>query len=206
MGDLRLSTSAQAASRIAGENEIEEGVVMIWRPLFVVLAVLFGTPSLAAEPPLFPEVTLSPEKVEAVLAAYSPMRDHIEDLGTRFEADGNAADFAQRLAGLGALATASATLDGTAQEHGFDDYMDWLGVTYAVFLAHGFAEHPEVDDDLQKALDEIEEQDGLSAAQKEQMRQMLLHSMGALAAMRPPEENIAAVTPYRDEIEAILME
>jgi hypothetical protein len=179
---------------------------MIWRPLFVVLAVLFGTAAFAAEPPLFPEVALSSEKVEAVLASYSPMRDHIEEFGAEFEADGNAAEFAQRLAGLGALSTAGSVLDDTAQEYGFDGYMDWLGVTYAVFLAHGFAEHPGVDDDLQKALDEIEKQDGLSAAQKEQMRQMLLHSMGALAAMRPPEENIAAVTPYRDEIEAILME
>ncbi len=180
---------------------------MILRSLIVVLAVLLAAPSLAVElRASLPNVTLSPEKVEAVLAAYVPMRARIEALGTDLDADGNAGDVAMRLIGLAEIDSVGSALDGPARDYGFDGYLDWLATTYAVFMAHGFAQHPGADDDLQKALDEVEGQTGLSAPQKELMRQMLLHSMHALAAIRPPEENIAAVAPYRDWIEAILTE
>jgi hypothetical protein len=176
---------------------------MTLRLLFVAMTFLFANPLWAQNP--FADITLSPERVEAAIAAYMPMRDRIEAMSGEFEASGDAGDVAQQLQAL-AMLGAGGMLDGTAQEYGFDGYADWLGTTYAVFMAHGFAQHPELDADVQEALARIDSETSLSDAQKEQMKQMLQHSLGAIAAMRPSEANLAAVAPYQAEIQALLEE
>lgn len=180
---------------------------MALRVLSVVLCTLFaGASSAQSLPTPFPEVLLSTERVEAVLSAYAPMRDGIKELGADFEADGDAGDVAQRLHALAVMGTAGSSLDGIAQNFGFDGYLDWMATTYAVFMAHGFSQHPAMDAELAEALAHIEAEPSLSPSQKEQMRQMLLHSMGALASMRPSDANLEAVAPYHDQIEAVLSE
>jgi hypothetical protein len=41
---------------------------------------------------------------------------------------------------------------------------------------------------------------------QEEMKQMLLHPLGAMQAMRPSDQNLAAVEPCHDELGAILAE
>jgi hypothetical protein len=171
--------------------------------VFVVLIALFAAPSEAQTP--FPEVTLTTDRVEAVISAYGPMRERIEAIGADVETSGDSGDVAQALRAMATAGAVGSALDSAAQDHGFEGYMDWVATTYAVFTAHAFAREP-VDEQIQQALDAIENNNSLSAAQKEQMKQMLLHSMGVVESMRPSDENLAAVEPYGEQLEAVLAE
>lgn len=173
------------------------------RTLLVVLIALFAAPSEAQTP--FPEVTLTTDRVEAVISAYGPMRERIEAIGAGFESSGDSGDVAQALRAMATAGAVGSALDSAAQAHGFQGYSDWVATTYAVFVAHAFAKNPP-DAKIQEALDQIESNDSLTAAQKEQMKQMLLHSLGAMQAMQPSDENLAAVEPYGERLEAILAE
>jgi hypothetical protein len=178
---------------------------MAMRLLFVLAAILFIAPSLAQTPGL-PDVVLTPARVETVVTAYPLMRDRLAELDEQFDGYGDADTLASSLPALALAGAASGALNAAAEDHGFADFMDWISTTNAVFMAHAFAQHPEMDADVQAALDGIDSQPGLSAAQKEQMKTMILQSMGTLEAMRPPDENLAAVAPYHDAIEAMLQE
>jgi hypothetical protein len=173
------------------------------RFLFVVLIAFFAAPTAAQTP--FPQVALTTDRVEAVISAYGPMRERIEEIGADLEASGEAGDVAEELQALAMAGTVGSALDDAAQAYGFDGYMDWAATTYAVFAAHAFAKNPP-DAEIQEALDQIESNESLTAAQKEQMKQMLLHSLGAMQAMQPSDENLAAVEPYGDQLEAVLAE
>jgi hypothetical protein len=178
---------------------------MATRLLVVLAAILFAAPSLAQTPGL-PNVVLTPARVETAVAAYPPMRDRLAEFDDEFDGYGDADTLASSLQALALAGVASGALNAAAQDNGFADFMDWVSTTNAVFMAHAFAEHPGMDAEMQQALDQIDSQPGLSAAQKEQMKQMLMQSMGTLEAIRPPDENIAAVAPYHDAIEAMLAE
>lgn len=173
------------------------------RSLLVILIALFAAPSQAQAP--IPQVALTGDRVEAVIAAYAPMRERIEAIGADFESSGDANDVAKGLRAIAAAGAVTGALDGAAQEHGFDGYMDWIATTYAVFTAHAFARNPP-DAQIREALDKLESNTDLSDAQKEMAKQMLLHSMSVAETMKPSDQNLAAVEPYHDDLEAILAE
>jgi hypothetical protein len=178
---------------------------MVARLLLVLAAFLFAAPSTAQTPGLA-DVALTPARVETVITAYPLMRSRLAELDQEFEGYGDADSLASSLQALALAGAASGALNAAAQDHGFADFMDWVSTTNAVFVAHAFAQHPGLNAEVQAALDGIDSQPGLSAAQKEQMKAMILQSMGTLDAMRPPDENIAAVASHHDEIEAMLQE
>jgi hypothetical protein len=175
---------------------------MSLRLVCVFLASLFAASSSAQTS--LPSVVLTPERVEAIVTSFVPLRDRLRELGAEFETAGDAGKYSAQLQALAMMGAASSVFDDAAREYGFADFQDWVATTNSVILAHAFAQNPEMDADVQQALDQIDSQQGMSAEQKEQMKAMILQSMGAIETMRPPEENIAAVAPYAAEIEAML--
>jgi hypothetical protein len=176
------------------------------RIVLVLLAFALAAPLRAQTMGDLQAVELTPERVEAVIAAYPPMRARLEEMDARFGSEGDADSVASQLQALAIAGGVPGVLDAAAVEVGFAGFMDWLGTTYAVLYAHAFARQPEMDSQMQQALAQIETSPGLSAAQKEQMKAAMLQSMGAVQAMRPSDQNVAAVAPYADEIEALLGE
>ena len=173
----------------------------IW---LVLLSIFVAQPALGQTPA--PGVALTPARVETVIAAYPLMRAELEELDTGFDDSADADSVASSLQALALAGGVNAALNSAAVENGFADFMDWVTITQAVFLAHAFAQNGGMDAQVQEALDSIDSQPGLTAAQKEQMKAMILQSMGVVDQMRPPDENVAAVGPYHDQIELMLQE
>jgi hypothetical protein len=61
-----------------------------------------------------------------------------------------------------------------------------------------------MDAQMAEAIAQVQNNPNLSDAQKEMMMQQMQASMGAVAMMRPSQENVDAVAPYADQIQAML--
>jgi hypothetical protein len=178
---------------------------MALRYLLALFAFLVASPAFAQGGS--ESITLTAERVEAVIAAFAPMRAELRELDESFGSDADANNYSSQLQALAIAGGVSGAVDSAAQENGFASFLDWVNHTNAVLIAHVFAANAsKMDAEMQQALAQIDSQPGMSDAQKEQMKQMLMQSMAAVDAARPPEENIAAVMPYHDQIEAILAE
>ncbi len=175
--------------------------VRLW---LVLLSFLAAQPAFAQT--ALSDVELTTARVETVIAAYPLMRVRMEELDSEFEGSADAGAAASSLQTLALAGGVSGALNSAAAENGFADFMDWVTTTHAVFLAHAFAQDGGMDAQVQDALDNIDRQPGLSAAQKEQMKAMILQSMGVIEQVRPPDGHIAAVAPYHDQIEQMLRE
>jgi hypothetical protein len=150
------------------------------------------------------QVTLTTERVEAVITSFPAMRTRLQELGARYDdargADGLAAEVQALIFAHGV----SADLDAAAAESGFAGFADWWSTTYSVLIAHAFAAEPAMDTQMADALRQIDASPGLTEEQKAQMRAMIAASMGVIATVQPPQENIDAVLPYAAEIEVLL--
>lgn len=177
---------------------------MVVRLCLILLSFFVAQPTLAQTS--LPDVSLTSVRVEAVITAYPLMRERLETLDAEFDDVDDADSVASSLQALAIFGSANSALNSAAQDNGFADFMDWLSATNAVVMAHAFGQNGGMDAQMQEALEGIDNQSGLSDAQKEQMKAMILQSMGVIETMRPPEENIAAVEPYHDAIEAMLEE
>ena len=95
-------------------------------------------------------------------------------------------------------------LDEVVSAHGFDDFPAWIRTFSQVGQAYAFAQDDgAMDTKLAEALARLEKDENLPEWQKEMIKQQLLHSAEAVAAMRPAQENIDAVKPYVGELDGI---
>lgn len=90
-------------------------------------------------------------------------------------------------------------------KYGFSRPEDWADASVRIIGAMGAIEMGDSmqELDIQKQLKEIDNSAGLSAGQKQQMKQMMEQSLQAVKQMSSASEaDIAAVKPYLEQIEA----
>ena len=148
-------------------------------------------------------VTLTPGTVESFIASFPVVRAKANELSAQYQVPegGSAAATWQAWAGIEA---ARNELDATVGAYGFPDFTAWTQTMSAVARAYAFSrEGASLDGKMAEALAKIRDHPNIPAAQKEMMIQQLQHSAGAIAGMRPSQENIDAVKAYSEQLKAV---
>jgi hypothetical protein len=155
----------------------------------------------AAAPMMATNVPLTADAVQAFIASYPAVKAAADKLSKKY---GVKRDDSSEANAWGAWMTATAAwaeLNGTVTPYGYSDFQTWLATTISVATAYSFAkEGGAMDAGMAQALDQIKNNPSLSDAQKKMMLDQLQAATGAVAAMRPPQENIDAVTPYLEQL------
>lgn len=182
--------------------------------LVCALLVYFGNPSARAQQALggtqsVPEqVPLDADRIERALASMPAMKEVRDGLE---EKHGDLPEGGGPMGALQGLITnraAMAEINAVVADYGFDDAVDWYQSVYSVMIAGVFAKDAEMMgqlSEMEAALDEIRNSD-MPQNQKDMLLQQMQAGMGMLLAMKPSEENLAAVRPYLDQIERVMEE
>jgi len=153
------------------------------------------------------QVPLTTGIVEAFIASYPDVRQTADSLEEKYGARAdNGDDPMAAWQGWMAVSEAQGALNAVCQAHGFDGFLPWLQVLASVATAYTFVrEGGGVDDKMAESIAEVQNNPNLSAAQKQMILQQMQAAMGAVSAMRPPQENLDAVAPYAPQL-AVLFE
>lgn len=171
-----------------------------------VAAVLAAAFTVAPASAQMTQVPLTSASVEAVIASYPAVKQTAEALEAQY---GNIDDSGDPGAAWGAwlaVGGAHGALNSSVQSYGFADFPTWVATVSSVAMAYGFAEqggNDSIDAQMAEALAQIQNNPNLTDAQKEMMLQQMQASMGAVAMIRPSEENVAAVAPYIDQLKVL---
>ena len=173
--------------------------------LVILAAGLFGGPA-DAQMPTQQQVSLTPEMVGRMIDSVPEVRQTAEALQAKYDTGsldpGN--DPAGRWQAWLAYSDASSTLGQVCQKYGFADFPEWVATFSSVAMAHAFARQGgTIDDEMAKAAEAIRNNPNLSDAQKEMMLKQFEASVASVATMRPSQQNIDAVAPYGDRLEAL---
>lgn len=162
-------------------------------------------PALAQAGAYGQNVTLSPEIVGNFVASYPEVEALADQLDDQYDVPENGGDSpADAMAGYLAYQGAMAQFDQLVQQYGFAGFTEWLPVMSAVVSAWTFAEQGgNMDAQMAEAIAQIQNNPGLSDAQKEMLLEQLGAAAANLGAAAPPQENIDAVEPYAAEIGAM---
>lgn len=169
----------------------------------VALSVWVSGPALAQS---MNQVPLTAATVEAVIASYPAVKQTADELSAKYgDVGGGGSDPGAAFGAWMAVSAAHGALNGTVQQYGFTDYATWVNTLTSVVFAHAFAgEGGEMNTQMAEAVAQIQNNPNLTDAQKEMMLQQIQASMGALAMMRPSQQNADAVAPYADQLRALL--
>lgn len=151
-------------------------------------------------------VPLTPAIVEAFIASYPSVNATGEELNQQYGGTASGGDDpASAYQGLLAYTAATGAMNSAVQAYGFADFQSWLQVLTSVATAYAFLgeEGQGMDSQMAEAMAGIQSNPNLTAAQQQMMMQQLQLSMGMIAAMAPPQENIDAVAPYADQLAAL---
>ena len=170
-----------------------------------VTAVFAG--NAGAQVPTTAQVALTPEIVGAFVASYPDVRGTADNLSDQYGVDvGDDPDPAVAWQGWLAVTGAQGALNAVCQSYGFADFQQWLQVFTSVATAYAFATGGgDMNAQMTAALAQIQNDPNIPEAQKQLMIQQMQASMGVVAAIAPPQQNIDAVTPYVDQL-AVLFE
>ena len=148
-------------------------------------------------------ISLSPDAVENFIESYPDVRASVDGLRDQYDVpDGGSASASMQA--WAALGGAKSQLDNAVSPYGFADFTTWTQTFSAIGQAYAFArEGGSIDNQMSEALAKVRDNPNFSAAQKEMLLQQLQHSSGAIAAMRPSQQNIDAVAPYVDQLKAV---
>lgn len=169
--------------------------------IFVLLLVSVGT-SHAAEP-------LTNDIIERWISSQQELSTwgdkHSKQL--KFdESEGFPSSAAEMLAPVKSAGLYS-ELKGIVSKYGFANPEQWADASVRIIGAMGAIEIGDSMEgvDIQAQISEIQNADGMSPAQKQQMIQMMQQSMGMVQQMASASDaDIAAVTPYMDKITTAL--
>lgn len=151
-----------------------------------------------------PQVTLTAATVEAFIASFDDVKATSDQLKAEYGVPGVSRDVTSSWAAWLSVGGALGTLNGVVQAHGFDNFLSWVQVLSSVGMAYGFAKDGgQMDASMADAIKQIQDNPDMSDAQKQMMMQRIQASMGAVAAIRPSQENIDAVTPYVDQLAVV---
>lgn len=151
------------------------------------------------------QVPLTGAIVEAVIASYPAVKQTADELSAQYgDVGGGGDDPGAAFGAWMAVSAAHGALNSTVQQYGFADYMTWVNTLTSTVFAYTFAEQGgAMDAQMAEAVAQIQNNPSLSDAQKEMMLQQIQASMGAVAAMRPPQANVDAVAPYADQLKVL---
>jgi uncharacterized protein YneF (UPF0154 family) len=151
-----------------------------------------------------PQVQLTSATVEAFIASYRDVKATADKLKQQYGDPASGGDAMSGWTTWMAVGGAQGALDQAVQSHGFDNFQSWIQVLTSVGMAYGFAKDGgHVDAGMAAALKQIQDNPDLTDDQKKMMMQQMTASMGAVAAIKPPQGNIDAVTPYVDQLTAV---
>lgn len=149
---------------------------------------------------------LTPEIVENLIASYPKVKAKVDDLKVQYEV-------AEDLSGTAAWRAwadvngAKSQLDDVVRAYNFSDFPSWARALSVTAQAYAFTQRgADLDRKMAEALARIENDPNVPEAQKEMLRQQLRHSAEAIAAIKPSQGNIDAVTPYAEELKQLFDE
>lgn len=151
-----------------------------------------------------PQVPLTSATVEAFIASYPDVKSTADGLKAQYGDPGAGGDATASWSAWMAVGGATGALNTAVQAHGFNDFQSWLQVLTSVGMAYGFAKDGgQMDAGMAAAIKQIQDDPNMSDAQKQMMLQQMQAAMGGVAAIRPSQENIDAVTPYIDQLKVV---
>ena len=175
-------------------------ITFIRRFVVAVATVAFATCIVPASAQM-PQVELTSATVEAFIASFGDVKTTADQLKQQYGDPASGGDAMSGWTAWMAVGGAQGALDQAVQSHGFDNFQSWIQVLTSVGMAYGFAKDGgQVDAGMAAALKQIQDNPDLTDDQKKMMVQQMTASMGAVAAIKPPQGNIDAVTPYLDQL------
>ncbi len=148
-------------------------------------------------------VALNSDTVGRFVASFPEVRALSETLEQEFDVP-RSDSATENLGAFMQYQGAMARMNSIVGQHGFSSFMDWMQVMSSVVSAYTFArEGGGVDDQMAQAIAQIESNPNLTEAQKNMMRQQMAAASQSLTAIKPPQENIDAVSPYAEELKAL---
>jgi hypothetical protein len=152
-----------------------------------------------AEEPARPSL-LTPSVVENFITSYPEVKAKVDELRARYDVAGDLSELAAWRAWAEA-GGAESQLDFVVQAYEFPDFATWVRTLSVTAQAYAFAQSgADLDRKMAEALARVESDPNLPDAQKEMMRQQLLHSGHAIAAMMPSQASVDAVRPYVEQL------
>ena len=167
---------------------------------------VFAVSASAAQAQGMPQsIPLTPQSVEGVIASYPGVRAAADALQAQYgDVGDDDGDVASAFSAWAAVSDAQGQLNAAVQPHGFPDYMTWVQTLSSVAIAYAYVrEGGNMDDQTSQAVQAIQNNPNLSAAQKEMMMQQMQAMMGAIDSMRPPQGNLDAVSPYVGQLQQL---
>lgn len=193
------------ASFNVGKRERQVPRGLIAGGFLAAFVAVLTVPGQAQEPA--PPPPLTTIAVESFIASYPGVKAKAAELREEYQQEYTVAEEMSQARAWYAwtrIGGAGEQLDELVDEHGFDDFSAWIRTFSRVGQAYAFArDDGAMDTKLAETLARLEKDENLPEWQKEMIRQQLLHSAEAVAAMRPAQENIDAVKPYVDQLDGI---
>lgn len=153
-----------------------------------------------------PSSLLTPVIVENLIASYPKVKAKVDDLKAQYDVAGDLSGATTWRAWAG-VNGAKSQLDAIVRAYDFADFPSWVRAFSVTAQAYAFTQSgADLDRKMAEALARIENDPNLPEAQKEMMRQQLRHSADAIAAIKPSQESIDAVTPYAEELKQLFDE
>jgi hypothetical protein len=147
-----------------------------------------------------PTSLLTPTRVENFIGSYPEVKAKVDELSAQYEMPGELSGTAAWRAWAG-VAGVKNQLDAVVQAHDFPDFPTWVRTLSVTAQAYAFTQSgTDLDGKIAETLARIETDPNIPEAQKEMMRQHLRHSAAAIAAMKPSQGNIDAVTPHIEQL------
>ena len=179
-----------------------ERLVMATAVIIAAAAILVASSQIAAAQAFGADVELTPQIVENFMQSYPEVRGIADTYESENKSSGASSDnpaeaFGAYLSYQGAMAQ----FDGAVQKYGFPDMMQWINTMAAIATAMAFAEEgSDMDGQMAEAIEQIKANDQLTKDQKTMMLQQLGAASASMSAMRPSDENLAAVGPYAEDL------
>jgi len=153
-----------------------------------------------------PSSLLTPDLVENFIASYPKVKAKVDDLKAQYDVTEDLSATATWRAWAG-IDGANSQLDAIVRAYDFPDFQSWVRTLSVTAQAYAFTRSgADLDRKMAEALARIENDPNLTEAQKEMIRQQLRHSAEAIAAIKPSQGSIDAVTPYAEELEQLFDE
>jgi hypothetical protein len=149
-------------------------------------------------------VPLTADAVQTFITSYPAVKAATGKLSKKYGVKSDKSSAANAWSAWMTATAAWAELNGIVTPYGYTDFQTWLQTTISVATAYAFAkEGGAMDADMAKAVDQIQNNPSLSTAQKKMMLDQMQAATGSIAAMRPPQGNLDAVTPYLAQLKVL---
>ena len=164
-------------------------------------SVALAADSMPSAASMMAAVPLTAASVKSFIASYPAVKAATDKLSAKYDVQSDDSSPANAWGAWMAAGGAWAELNGIVSAYGYSDFQTWLQTTISVATAYSFAkEGGAMDAGMSEAVAQIKNNPSLSEAQKKMMLDQMGAAATAIAAVRPPQGNLDAVTPYLDQL------